>query len=85
MSRFVTAHLSSWKIKLGEDRQEAASFDFFFYIERSLILTQFAYREGGKCVNALLSMQHSILSFLGNPVCKGFDYLVWTSVRLSTR
>ena len=39
--------------------------------EASLMPTQFAYREGGSCIDALLSIQHGVLSYLDNPASKG--------------
>lgn len=39
--------------------------------ENSLAPSQFAYRDGGSCTNALLTIQHRVLSFLDNPACKG--------------
>lgn len=38
--------------------------------EASLMPTQFAYREGGSCIDALLSIQHGVLTYLDNPACK---------------
>ena len=29
------------------------------------------YRDSGSCTNALLTIQHRVLSFLDNPACKG--------------
>ena len=37
----------------------------------SLALSQFPCRDGGSCTNALLTIQHRVLSFLDNPDCKG--------------
>ena len=39
--------------------------------ENSLAPSQFAYRDGGCCTNALLTIQHRVLSFLDNSACKG--------------
>ena len=39
--------------------------------ENSLASSQFAYRDGGCCTNALLTIQHRGLSFLDNSACKG--------------
>lgn len=39
-------------------------------VEQHLSSTQFAYRTGGSCTNALLSMQHTIHCHLDNPKCK---------------
>lgn len=39
--------------------------------ENSLAPSQFAYRDGGSCTNALFTIQHRVLSFLDNPACKG--------------
>ena len=38
--------------------------------EKYLCNTQFAYRRGGSCSNALIKFQHNILSALDNPDCK---------------
>ena len=35
-----------------------------------LSATQFAYREGGSCTNALLSIQHKVNQYLDTPECK---------------
>lgn len=37
--------------------------------ENSLVPSQFAYRDGGSCTYALLTIQHRVLSFLDNPAC----------------
>ena len=37
--------------------------------ENSLVPSQFAYRDGGSCTNAL-TIQHRFLSFLCNHACK---------------
>ena len=39
-------------------------------IEEHLSATQFAYRNGGSCTNALLSIQHKVNQYLDTPVCK---------------
>ena len=39
--------------------------------ENSLASSLFAYRGGGCCTNALLTIQHRGLSFLDNSACKG--------------
>ena len=39
--------------------------------ENSLAPSQFAYRDGCCCSNALLTIQHRVLSFLDNSACKG--------------
>ena len=39
--------------------------------QNSLAPSQFAYRDGGSWINALLTIQHRVLSFLDNPACKG--------------
>ena len=39
-------------------------------VEQQLSSTQFAYRTGGSCIDALLSMQHTAYSYLENPECK---------------
>ena len=39
--------------------------------ENSLAPSQFSYRDGGCCTNALLTIQHRVLSFLDNSACKG--------------
>ena len=36
----------------------------------SLAPSQFPCRDGGSCTNALLTIQHRVLSFLDNPDCK---------------
>ena len=38
-------------------------------IEKSLSHTQFAYRNGGSCTDALLSMQHFMYTYLDDPNC----------------
>lgn len=39
-------------------------------VEDKLSRNQFAYRQGGNCTNALLSMQNYALKHLDNPDCK---------------
>ena len=39
-------------------------------IEENLSATQFAYREGGSCTNALLSTEHKVNQYLDTPECK---------------
>ena len=39
-------------------------------VEQQLSSTKFAYRTGGSCIDALLSMQHTAYSYLENPKCK---------------
>ena len=39
-------------------------------VEKSLSLTQFAYRQRGNCTNALLSIQHHVYRHLNNSDCK---------------
>ena len=39
-------------------------------VEQNLSSTQFAYRTGGSCIDALLSMQHTVYSYLDDPKCK---------------
>ena len=39
-------------------------------IKSHLSTSQFAYRKGGNCTDALLSVQHRINSYLNNPDCK---------------
>ena len=39
-------------------------------IESHLSTSQFAYRKGGNCTDALLSIQHRTNSYLDNPDCK---------------
>ena len=40
-------------------------------VEQQLLSsTQFAYRTGGSCIDALLSMQHTAYSYIENPKCK---------------
>ena len=55
---------------------EAFTFSFCHYIhvrdivEQHLSSTQFAYTTGGSCTDALLSMQHTIYSYLDEQDCK---------------
>lgn len=39
-------------------------------VEKHLSSTQFAYRTGGSCIDALISMQHIAYSYLDDPKCK---------------
>ena len=39
-------------------------------VESNLSRTQFAYRQGGNCTNALLSIQYQVCKYLDNPNCK---------------
>ena len=39
-------------------------------VEQHLSTTQFAYRKGGSCSDALLSIQHMVYSYLDDPNCK---------------
>ena len=39
-------------------------------VEEQLLDSQFAYREGGSCTNALLLIQNKICKFLDDPKCK---------------
>ena len=39
-------------------------------IEELLLDSQFAYREGGSCTDALLHIQNKICKFLDDPKCK---------------
>ncbi|XP_048578062.1 uncharacterized protein LOC116601437 [Nematostella vectensis] len=39
-------------------------------VEELLSSTQFAYRTGGSCTDALLCMQHSVYGYLDSPECK---------------
>ena len=39
-------------------------------VEDSLSPTQFAYRQGGNCMNALISIQHQVYKYLDNQGCK---------------
>ena len=47
-----------------------------YIIEKNLSPTQFAYREGGSCTNALISNQH--------PICKHLDDRSCSAVRIFT-
>ena len=38
--------------------------------EKNLSPTQFAYRQGGNCMNALISIQHHVYKYLDNQDCK---------------
>ena len=39
-------------------------------VEEQLLNSQFAYREGGSCTDALLLIQNKICKFLDDPKCK---------------
>lgn len=39
-------------------------------VEESLTPSQFAYRQGGSCTNALLTIQNKVLSYLDKADCK---------------
>ena len=39
-------------------------------VEECLNPTQFAYRQGGNCTNALISVQHHVYKYLDNQDCK---------------
>ena len=39
-------------------------------VEQHLSSTQFAYRTAGSCIDALLSMQHTVYCYLHDPKCK---------------
>lgn len=39
-------------------------------VEQHLSSTQFAYRTGGSCTDAFLSMQHTVYRYLDDPKCK---------------
>ena len=39
-------------------------------VEEQLLDSQFAYREGGSCTDALLLIQNKICKFLDDPKCK---------------
>ena len=41
-------------------------------VEQHLSSTQFAYTTGGSCTDVLLSMQHTIYSYLDEQDCNGF-------------
>ena len=43
-------------------------------VEQSLSSNQYAYRKGGSCEDALLSMQHEIHRYLDNPNCKAIRF-----------
>ena len=44
-------------------------------VEQHLSSTQFAYRTGGSCIDALLSMQHTVYCYLDDPKCKAVRLL----------
>ena len=37
--------------------------------KKSISPSQFAYRKGGNCIDALLTIQHQVLKYLDNPDC----------------
>ena len=39
-------------------------------VEQNLSSSQFAYRDGGNCTDALLAIQHTVYSYLDQPDCK---------------
>ena len=39
-------------------------------VEQRLSSTQFSYRTGGSCIDALLSMRHTVYWYLDDPKCK---------------
>ena len=39
-------------------------------VEDNLSNTQFAYREGGRCTDALIMIQHKVCKYLDDPECK---------------
>ena len=39
-------------------------------VEQHLSSTQFAYRTGWNCIDALLSLQHTVYCYLDDPKCK---------------
>ena len=45
-------------------------------VEENLTASQFAYREGGSCTDALIAIQHAVNQYLDDPQC--------TAVRLYT-
>ena len=44
-------------------------------VQQHLSSTQFAYRTGGSCIDALLSMQHTVYCYLDDPKCKAVRLL----------
>ena len=38
-------------------------------VQQHLSATQFAYRTGGSCIDALLSIQHTVYCYLDHPKC----------------
>ena len=50
-------------------------------VEGSLSQTQFAYRQGGNCTDALLTIQHYICKFLDDSNCEAVRLLQWISAR----
>ena len=39
-------------------------------MEQNLSSSQFAYRDGGNCTDALLAIQHTVYNYLDQPDCK---------------
>ena len=39
-------------------------------VQQHLSSTQFAFRTGGSCIDALLSIQHTVYCYLDDPKCK---------------
>ena len=50
-------------------------------VEQHLSSTQFAYRTGGSCIDALLSMQHTVYCYLDDPKCKAVRLLLRRSAK----
>ena len=38
-------------------------------VEKNLTASQFAYREGGRCTDALIAIQHAVNQHLDDPQC----------------
>ena len=38
-------------------------------VEENLTASQFAYREGGSCTDALIAIQHAVNQYLDDPQC----------------
>ena len=38
-------------------------------VEEKLTVSQFAYREGGSCTDALIAIQHAVNQYLDDPQC----------------
>ena len=53
-------------------------------VEKSLSRTQFAYRSGENSINALLSMQHVMHTYLDDPNCVAVRLSLWISVKSLT-